>query len=142
MAARIVHGIVADVRTAADGNHGVVTMVQVQVLDCLKGDSDRTLSVCHAGGRHGNHQVEVQAAPKLQRGDEVVLFLTNSGDDEIHGILGLSQGTLQVRRHTDTPKVHGNLAAADESLDAFLDRVRSSLLDPPAVFQAPRQEGK
>ena len=142
LATRIVHGIVAGLDTAVIDGGGVVTDLEVNVLDCIKGSAAQGVKIRCAGGRHGDHQVDVPSAPRLQRGDEVVLFLTNSGQGETDGILGLQQGTLHVQRQGEAPTVHGPLAPAGETLTTFLDRVRSTLSAPPAVLAAPQQEGK
>lgn len=141
LASSIVHGVVASVDTELAGDDLVATRVQVDVIESVKGDVGRTTTVRYLGGEKDGLQLEVTGAPRLQRGDEVVLFLTQTSSGESPGILGLERGTVRVQHTGDRSIVRGGNAADGEPLAAFVARVRAAIDARPAAV-APRQEGK
>jgi hypothetical protein len=141
LASSIVHGVVASVDTELAGDDLVATRVRVDVIESVKGDAGGTTTVRYLGGTKDGHHLEVTGAPRLQRGDEVVLFLTHTGSGELPGILGLEHGTVRVQHTGDRTIVRGGNAADGEPLAAFVARVRAAIGAHPATSAA-RQEGK
>lgn len=96
----IVHGRVVDVRSETTSDRrGIVTLVTVDVTQPLKGTPGESVTFLVPGGQVGPYERVVVGAPRFDRGDEIVLFLSSRGPS-IPYVFGLSQGVYRVSRAT------------------------------------------
>ena len=87
----VVVAAVADVRSSFDvsphGDHVIVSHLQLQVEETLKGASATALTLTMEGGTVGDLTMRVSDMPTLQVGERAVFFLDSaaSGDHRSHG---------------------------------------------------------
>ena len=136
----IVHGRVHDVRGqwTAD-RRGIESLVTVEVHDYLKGGLGERITVKVPGGEAGGSVNIIPGAPRLSRGDEVVLFLTTNGPS-IPVITGTSQGVYRVTTEARSgarlvvppvieaagPVVRGDHTRRPMPIPAFTEAVRAA----------------
>ncbi|WP_434381223.1 hypothetical protein [Melittangium boletus] len=121
----IVHGTVRRVesRWSGDGRR-IITDVEIQVTESLKGQPGATVLVTQPGGRVGDIGQRVSGLATFTPGEEVVVFLARQGAEAFR-VSGMAQGKYKVQ-----PPEEGRKAqAVPESLGDTL------LLDP--ATQAP-----
>lgn len=94
----IVHGTVRRVesRWSGDGRR-IVTDVEIQVTEALKGQAGSTVLVTQPGGRVGDIGQRVSGLAAFTPGEEVVVFLERRGTRAFR-VSGMAQGKYQVRR--------------------------------------------
>lgn len=103
----IVHGRVVDVRSQPSADRRTIaTYVTVSVESHLKGAFGRDVTFRVPGGEVGRYRRVIVGAPRFERGDEVVLFLTSRGPS-VPYVFGLSQGVYRVSRAGGSPVVTG-----------------------------------
>lgn len=124
LATGIVRARVRSLRAAESADGTVATEVGLDVLSTIAGPGRPRLLVRMAGGAAGYRRLEVDAAPVLAPGDEIVAFLCGGEAGEDTGFLGLRHGVLRVAGRAGAETVSGALAS-DERLDAFADRIRT-----------------
>lgn len=97
----IVRGTVTSVeaRWSADRSR-IVTEVQVQVAERLKGSPPETVILIHPGGVVGDIGQHVAGVPEFQAGEDVVLFLESHGGAAFR-VSGFSQGKYRLARNED-----------------------------------------
>ncbi len=137
----IVHGRVVDVRSQSSGDRRrIATYVTVSVETHMKGAFGAHVTFRVPGGLVGRYRRVIVGAPRFERGDEVVLFLTSRGPS-IPSVFGLSQGVYRVSRAGGAPVVtapavmargtgaervvRGDPARRPLALDAFARQVRA-----------------
>jgi hypothetical protein len=108
-----------------DDGRRIVTDVQVEVAEVLKGAPRARLTVRQPGGQVGTLGQRVDGVAAFTVGEEVVLFLERRPDDSFH-LAGMAQGKLRVERTTDGRAAY----AVPESVGEMF------LLDP--LTRAPR----
>jgi hypothetical protein len=135
----VVHGRVRDVhpRWTAD-RRGIESLVDVEVVDYLKGGLGEHVTVRVPGGRLGPYVNLIPGAPRFAEGDRVVLFLTVNGPT-IPVVTGTSQGVYRVSPDTASggwlvtppliepghaPAARGDQARRPVPLSTFGDAVR------------------
>jgi hypothetical protein len=97
----IVHGRIVDVRSEPTRDRMmVVTYVTLDVDEHLKGSLGESVTFLVPGGQVGRYSRIVVGAPRFERGDEVVIFLSARGPS-IPYVFGLSQGVYRVARAAD-----------------------------------------
>jgi hypothetical protein len=97
----IVHGRIADVRSEPTRDRMmIVTYVTLDVDEHLKGSLGESVTFLVPGGQVGRYSRIVVGAPRFERGDEVVIFLSARGPS-IPYVFGLSQGVYRVARAAD-----------------------------------------
>jgi len=127
--------------TSEDGRQ-IHTVTRVTVRESLKGEALETLEVRTPGGTVGEITQVVHGAPRLEKGEEVVLFLQRAAPGTRRFVVhGLSQGKFKVvKDQTGAPVVTRDRAelqvvgpdghprplqpAEPVSERVFLDRVR------------------
>ncbi|MCY1076615.1 hypothetical protein [Archangium lansingense] len=94
----IVHGTVRRVesRWSGDGRR-IVTDVEIQVTEALKGQTGSTVLVTQPGGRVGDIGQKVSGLAAFTPGEEVVVFLERKGTRAFR-VSGMVQGKYQVQR--------------------------------------------
>lgn len=94
----IVHGTVRrlESRWSGDGRR-IVTDVELQVTEALKGDASGTLVITQPGGRVGDIGQRVSGLATFTPSEEVVVFLERQGDRDFR-VVGLAQGKYSVQR--------------------------------------------
>lgn len=97
----IVHGTVRRVesRWSGDGRR-IVTDVEIQVTEALKGEAGSTVLVSQPGGRVGDIGQQVSGLASFAPGEEVVVFLERRGKQAFR-VSGMVQGKYQVQRSED-----------------------------------------
>ncbi|KFA90234.1 hypothetical protein [Archangium violaceum] len=97
----IVHGTVRRVesRWSGDGRR-IITDVEIQVTDALKGQAGGTVLVSQPGGRVGDIGQRVSGLATFTPGEEVVVFLEQHGKRAFR-VSGMVQGKYQVQRSED-----------------------------------------
>lgn len=97
----IVHGTVRRVESRWSGDgHRIVTDVEIQVSETLKGQAGGTVLVTQPGGRVGDIGQMVSGLASFSSGEEVVLFLERRGAQTFR-VAGMAQGKYKVQRSAD-----------------------------------------
>jgi hypothetical protein len=101
----IVHGTVRRVesRWSGDGRR-IITDVEIQVTEALKGQAGGTVLVTQPGGRVGDIGQRVSGLATFTPGEEVVVFLERRGKQAFR-VSGMVQGKYQVQRSEDGKSV-------------------------------------
>ena len=112
----IVHGTVRrmESRWSGDGRR-IVTDVEIQVTDALKGQPGATVLVTQPGGQVGDIGQVVHGLATFKQGEEVVLFLERRGPRAFR-VAGMTQGKYQVQRSADGTQVLAVPAPSGETL--------------------------
>ncbi len=94
----IVHGTVRRVesRWSGDGRR-IVTDVEIQVTESLKGQAGNMVLVTQPGGQVGDIGQKVSGLASFTPGEEVVLFLERRGTQAFR-VSGMAQGKYKVQR--------------------------------------------
>jgi hypothetical protein len=92
----IVHGTCSDVRGRVTPS-GVVTDVDLDVIDALKGVSGPRFTFTTYGGVTPERGTFIAGAPTFRSGEEVVLFLDKRNKDGCRLAIGMAQGKYTVR---------------------------------------------
>ena len=116
----VVHGTVRRVESRWSGDRRrILTDVEIEVTESLKGQPGSTVLVVQPGGKMGDIGQMVHGMASFTPGEEVVVFLERRGASAFQ-LSGMSQGKYQVRRAADNPTA----LAVPEDLQHVL------LLDP------------
>lgn len=138
----VVQGRVIELRSRwSDSGRLIFTDALVEVDDVIVGKANRRVVVRTPGGEVGGYTVEAIGFPKLEKGEQVLLFLTRDGEDGPSRVLGYQQGHFRIVTRLDgvtlaVPQVDddtrlittsGKLAPAPQSvrLDDFKAGVRT-----------------
>jgi hypothetical protein len=134
-------------RWTGDGRQ-IVTDVELEVDESLKGEPARRLVIQQLGGQVGNIGQRVSGLASFERGEEVVVFLQAHGRGSFR-VSGLAQGKFKVERSVDgkaafaVPNKHDALLldpitrAPTESnlrpmrLEELREAIRAALQNPP-----------
>ena len=113
----IVHGTVRRVesRWSGDGRR-ILTDVEIQVTEALKGQAGSTVLVTQPGGRVGDIGQRVSGLASFTPGEEVVVFLERRGTQAFR-LSGMAQGKYQVQR---TEGGKGAMAVPEPTGDVLL----------------------
>lgn len=113
----IVHGTVRRVesRWSGDGRR-ILTDVEIQVTEALKGQAGSTVLVTQPGGRVGDIGQRVSGLASFTPGEEVVVFLERKGTQAFR-LSGMAQGKYQVQR---TEGGKGAMAVPEPTGDVLL----------------------
>ena len=97
----VVRGTVRRVqsRWSGDGRR-IVTDVELEVAETLKGSPPRTLLITQPGGRVGDIGQKVSGLASFTPGEEVVVFLDRRGKAAF-SVRGMAQGKFRVQRSKD-----------------------------------------
>lgn len=119
----VVNGFVTSRRAAWIGRV-IYTLYDVSVQETLKGAPRTSVVVAVAGGALGNVRLMVPGAPDLQIGEQVVFFATTLQAATFTPV-GTFDGIVPVRRNPAGTSLTVAPRGKPESLDAFLDEVRT-----------------
>ena len=116
----IVHGTVRrlESRWSGDGRL-IVTDVEIQVTEALKGEAPGTLVITQPGGRVGDIGQRVNGLATFAPAEEVVVFLTRQGSRDFR-VAGMAQGKYQVLRSAGTAGKVEALAVPESTADTLL----------------------
>lgn len=134
----IVQGRVLDVRSyETAGRRTIESLVTVQVVNTIKGQTSTTAYFKLPGGQVGRYRRVMVGVPQFTQGDEVVLFLKGS-TPAVPMPFGLTQGVYRVSRDASGRAlvmpavaggagrvVRGDPARQALELDAFTSMVRT-----------------
>jgi hypothetical protein len=95
----VVRGTVLKVQARWDHGQRIVTDVDVQVTETLKGGAAPRVRVTQPGGAVGNIGQAVEGVATFREGEDVVVFLRLQ-DPEHFRVVGMSQGKFHVTRTT------------------------------------------
>jgi len=113
----VVHGTVRRVESRWSGDRRrILTDVEIQVTESLKGQPGSTVLVIQPGGKMGDIGQMVHGTASFVPGEEVVVFLERKGASAFQ-LSGMSQGKYQVRRAADNPTA---LAVPDDTQHVLL----------------------
>lgn len=113
----VVHGIVRRVESRWSGDkRRIVTDVEIEVTDTLKGQAGGSVLVTQPGGRVGDIGQVVHGLASFTPGEEVVVFLDRRGK-RAYQVSGMVQGKFQVQRDADGKTV---LAVPEPTGDVLL----------------------
>jgi hypothetical protein len=94
----VVHGVVRRVESRWSGDkQRIVTDVEIQVTESLKGQPGGTVLVTQPGGRVGDVGQVVHGLASFTAGEEVVVFLEKRGARAFR-VASMAQGKYQVQR--------------------------------------------
>jgi hypothetical protein len=126
----VVHGTVRRLESRWSGDRTrIVTDVEIQVTETLKGQAGGTVLVVQPGGRVGDIGQVVHGLASFAEGEEVVVFLERRGKSAFR-VTGMAQGKYQVRRSADDRSV---LAVPENTGDALV--LDPSTRQPTATAQ-------
>ena len=126
----IVHGTVRRMESRWSGDRRrIITDVEIEVTETLKGQAGSTVLLVQPGGRVGDIGQMVHGLPSFTPGEEVVVFLDRHGADAFR-VTAMAQGKYQVRRAADSRSV---LAVPENTGDLRVQRVRSEVWSRPLV---------
>ncbi|WP_224245806.1 hypothetical protein [Hyalangium gracile] len=113
----VVHGTVrrAESRWSGDRRR-IVTDVEIEVTETLKGQAGSTVVIVQPGGRVGDIGQMVHGLATFTPGEEVVVFLERKGPSAFR-VTGMAQGKYQVQRSADTRSA---LAVPESTGDVLL----------------------
>ncbi|WP_224367248.1 hypothetical protein [Hyalangium versicolor] len=113
----VVHGTVrrTESRWSSDRRR-IVTDVEIEVTETLKGQAGSTVLITQPGGRVDGIGQIVHGMATFATGEEVVVFLDHHGPRAFH-VTGMAQGKYQVRRSEDSRSV---MAVPESTGDALL----------------------
>lgn len=113
----IVHGTVRrmESRWSGDGRK-IVTDVEIQVTETLKGQAGDTVVVTQPGGQVGDIGQVVSGLASFSQGEEVVVFLERRGASSFR-VTAMAQGKYQVQRSADGTRV---MAVPESTGDSLL----------------------
>lgn len=110
----VVHGTVRRVQSRWSGDRRrIITDVEIEVTESLKGQPGGTVLVSQPGGTVGDIGQVVHGLAHFTPGEEVVVFLERRGKASFE-VSGMAQGKFQVRREGKT------VLAVPEPTDALL----------------------
>lgn len=153
----VVQGTVRRVesRWSGDGRR-IVTDVEIQVSEALKGQPGSSVLVTQSGGRVGDLGQKVSGEASFALNEEVVVFLERKGPQGFR-VLGMAQGKYQVQRSPDgtrvmavpdlgdllllDPTTHQPTTSAPQALS--LTQLKSSIhtaLGPPTTVRAQEKQ--
>ncbi|HKE01451.1 MAG TPA: hypothetical protein VKE69_10610 [Planctomycetota bacterium] len=114
-AERIVEARVVGVAPTTDGQGRPATQVGLVVLSTLKGAPSGLVEVVLPGGSAGGRTLAIAGIPRLEPGEEVVLFLSGKSSAGLTLPIGLGQGTYRARvdAKTGTQVVAPDLAGLE-----------------------------
>ncbi|WP_043710872.1 hypothetical protein [Corallococcus macrosporus] len=94
----VVHGVVRRVESRWSGDKmRILTDVEIQVTESLKGQPGSTVLVTQPGGRMGDIGQVVHGLASFTAGEEVVVFLQKRGPRAFR-VSDMAQGKFQVKR--------------------------------------------
>jgi hypothetical protein len=149
---RIVVASVAsvDYQKAANANR-IYTITTLKVIEPIKGTAqkDMHLVVRQIGGQIGEWSQYVSGDARFEVGQEVVVFLRHDQQDDLHFLVGMAQGKIDVNLDADQvgiiaqPKTktkptvvkshaHSSPEATRQTLSELIERIRLA-----AVVQTP-----
>lgn len=113
----VVRGVVKsrESRWSGDGKR-ILTDVQIDVSEALKGSPARTVTVQQPGGVVGDVGQMVHGLASFEVGEEVVVFLERWGPQRFQ-VTGAAQGKFKVERSSDGTRA---LAVPDRAADLEL----------------------
>ena len=98
----VVHGTVRRVESRWSGDRRrIVTDVEIQVTEALKGQPGSTVLLVQPGGKVGDIGQAVHGSASFTPGEEVVVFLERRGATAFR-LYGMAQGKYQVRHAADS----------------------------------------
>ena len=113
----IVHGTVRRMESRWSGDRRrIITDVEIEVTETLKGQAGSTVLLVQPGGRVGDIGQMVHGLPTFTPGEEVVVFLDRHGADAFR-VTAMAQGKYQVRRAADS---RSGLAVPENTGEALL----------------------
>lgn len=129
----VVRGTVRRVhsRWSGDGRR-IVTDVEIQVAEALKGAPGGTVLVTQPGGRVGDIGQRVSGLASFSEGEEVVVFLQRRGRDAF-SVRGMAQGKFRVQRSKDgkaalaVPESTGDVRVVDPATGQEVHPERKSV---------------
>ena len=114
----VVHGVVRRVESRWSGDKmRILTDVEIQVTESLKGQPGSTVLVTQPGGRMGDIGQVVHGLASFTPGEEVVVFLQKRGPRAFR-VSDMAQGKFQVKREGKTA-----LAVPEPTESQLLDPV-------------------
>ena len=129
--------------------HRIYTLTKLRVLEPLKGQitKDLNLTVRQIGGTIGDWTQHVPGDATFVAGKEVLVFLRHDPKDDLHFLVGMGQGKIDVDVAADTikrahgiapPSNHPTLklrTSSDQSstghLSFLVEQIRQMLTPPP-----------
>jgi hypothetical protein len=113
----VVHGTVRRVESRWSGDRRrIITDVEIQVTEALKGEPGSTVLLIQPGGSVGDIGQAVHGSASFTPGEEVVVFLERKGASAFR-LSGMAQGKYQVRRAADSQTV---LAVPEDTQQVLL----------------------
>ena len=85
-----------EVRQVTGGN--IFTFLEFEIIDVIKGPSDKVLTLRLLGGRVGDTEISSSNIPSFKTGEEVVLFLGRENTDGYPTVF--PQGVFRVRTNS------------------------------------------
>ena len=113
----VVRGTVKRVSSRWTSDHmRIVTDVEIEVAEALKGSPEKSVTVTQPGGVVGDIGQKVSGLASFEGGEEVVVFLERRGQSRFL-VSGMAQGKFRIERSSDGRAV---FAVPDGANDARL----------------------
>lgn len=135
----VVQGTVRRVESRWSGDHRrIITDVEIQVTEALKGEPGSTVIVTQPGGHVDGIGQVVHGLASFTPGEEVVVFLERRGKDAFQ-VSAMAQGKFRVQRGADGKTV---MAVPESTGDALLLDPVTHEPTPSAMKTVPLSELK
>ncbi|MFL5319368.1 MAG: hypothetical protein ACJ790_06905 [Myxococcaceae bacterium] len=108
-----------------DDHRRIVTDIQLEVLEAMKGSPAGTVTVVQPGGVVGDIGQRVDGVAEFKEGEECVVFLERRGQ-KVFAVVGMAQGKLNIERSSDGKAVF-----------AVPSHVEATVLDPQTRVEVP-----
>jgi hypothetical protein len=123
------------------GERYIGSQIAVNVREIIKGTPPQPLVLDVVGGRVGEDQLVIDGAPRLQAGDECILFVRGNGQT-FFPLVGLMHGYFPIYRDTSTKRAsvlrfNGSPLRSEQELEPGAPRVGNAKTPAltPEVFR-------
>ncbi|HET7535542.1 MAG TPA: hypothetical protein VFJ90_03755 [Candidatus Didemnitutus sp.] len=96
----VVKSVNSEWRTEGENKH-IITKVELDVREVMKGNPPQPLVLELLGGRIGNVEMKVEGAPTFFVGDEDILFVRGNGQ-QVYPLVAIMHGQYLVQRDAKT----------------------------------------
>lgn len=92
---KIVYGTVTDVESRQEKGR-IYTYTKISVDESVKGDTGESVMIRQLGGETEELATWVAGMPRFSEGEQVITFLEQTKDPEMHVVTGMMQGKFKV----------------------------------------------
>lgn len=127
--------------------HRIYTITTLRVVTSIKGTAqkDMHLVVRQIGGKVGEWSQHVPGDARFEVGQEVLVFLRHDQKDDLHFLVGMAQGKIDINLDADQvgmnaqlktnpsvfkPHIHSRPEVNRQALSELIERIRLTAAEP------------